>query len=549
MKVEGLKVFSNKNRQEQLDKMSATFDLIVIGGGVTGAGIILDASLRGMKVLLLEKGDFASGTSSKSTKLIHGGLRYLKQLEFGLVRETGLERSVAHANACHLVHPEKMLLPIVKNGSFSKLSASLAVSVYDFLAKVPHGQRRKTLSKKESNDLEPLLRDDLIKSGVLYSEYRTDDARLTIELIKSARRNSAEAFNYMEVKKFTYDEDHVSGVVCWDHIQEKEIIFHSKQIVSSGGPWVDEVSKRDELSSDPNLHLSKGSHIVLAKKDLNLKHSTYFDAFDGRMIFAIPRGEMVYVGTTDTTYKGSLEDINCNEEDARYLIDAVKGMFEVKDLSINDIKSTWAGVRPLIKQKGKGPTEISRKDEIFEAESGLITIAGGKLTGFRVMAEKVVDLMIKKSGQKFEGQDTKEYKIHHAPFANYKEYLDFIQALEEKYNAEKHYDLPFLVSSYGKDSEAIIRHAMDHGGNINASILEYTSTYESVYHPLDHLERRTGWLYFDIDRARINQSKVAEQLGSYFNKDATWVNQMSTETADQIRINSLQAIKSGKSAE
>lgn len=543
MKVDGLKEFSNIDRSANVTSAQGYYDLIVIGGGITGAGILLDASLRGMKVLLLEKNDFASGTSSKSTKLIHGGLRYLKQLEFGLVRETGSERSVAHKNACHLVHPEKMLLPIVKNGSFSKFSASLAVSVYDLLANVPSEQRRKTLSKDKVNELEPLLRDDLIKSGVLYSEYRTDDARLTIELIKAALRNDAAAFNYMEVKKFTYEGENISGVICWDHIQEKEIVFSGKQIVSSGGPWVDEVSKRENKDSESNLHLSKGSHIVLDKKDLNLRSSTYFDAFDGRMIFAIPRGRMVYIGTTDTTYNGDLDEIKCTEEDAEYLINAVKGMFEVPELSLKDIKSTWAGVRPLIKQKGKGPTEISRKDEIFETESGLITIAGGKLTGFRLMAEKVVDLVLTKSDKKFTGRDTKEYKIHHKPFETYQAYLDFIEALERKYNTQETLDIPFLVSSYGKDAEIIIKYAMDQGITIDESQLEYTKKYEAVYHPLDHIERRTGWLYFDIDRAKLNHDVIAENLRKSLKRNEEWKESMAEVTLEQIKSNGLEELK------
>ena len=193
--------FSNKDRVKRVAAAQATlYDLIVVGGGVTGAGIALDARLRGLNVLLLEKDDFASGTSSKSTKLIHGGLRYLKQLEFGLVRETGLERSIVHENACHLVHPETMMLPIVDGGSFSRWSASLAISVYDWLAKVPEKDRKNLLSREDALGMEPLLNADILKSAIAYSEYRTDDARLTLELIKAARREGAEAFNYMEVK-------------------------------------------------------------------------------------------------------------------------------------------------------------------------------------------------------------------------------------------------------------------------------------------------------------------------------------------------------------
>lgn len=540
MKVDGLREFSIKNRKKEIESISNPFDLIVIGGGITGAGILLDASLRGLKVLLVEKTDFASGTSSKSTKLIHGGLRYLKQLEIGLVRETGMERAVAHKNACHLVHPENMLLPIVQNGTFSKFSASLAIAVYDLLAGVEKSQRRKNLTKDDVSKLEPLLKSEALKSGIVYSEYRTDDARLTIELVKAALRNGGMAFNHMEVKDFIYTEDHqVGGVICYDHIQGEETTFNAQQIVSSSGPWVDSVNKIEDEDSESNLHLTKGSHIVFSRTDFNLKQSIYFDAFDDRMIFAIPRGKVVYVGTTDTSYDKSLDDIRCTNEDATYLLDALKRLFHVEHLSIKDIKSSWAGVRPLIKQKGKGPSEISRKDEIFISESGLISIAGGKLTGFRKMAQKIVDLVARNHKGEIKYVDTEDFKIHHRPFNSYPDYLHYITILENKYKKLIACDFQYIVSTFGKDAEVIIQHAVDNKIDIDQSQLEYTMKYEAVYHPLDHIERRTGWLYFAIERAKKNQALVPEELGKYLDKEQSWVDQMIKKVESQIQINSL----------
>ena len=215
--MNGASQFSNRNRRERLlAAQKKDYDLIVIGGGITGAGISLDASLRGLKVLLVEKNDFASGTSSKSTKLIHGGLRYLKQFEFGLVRETGLERSVAHNNACHLVHPENMILPIVENGTFNKWTAGLAISVYDLMTSVPEKDRKVMMNKQAAMDIEPLLDETKLKSAIVYSEYRTDDARLTMELIKAAVRNGAEAFNYLEVVDFPTKINKEQKVVALD---------------------------------------------------------------------------------------------------------------------------------------------------------------------------------------------------------------------------------------------------------------------------------------------------------------------------------------------
>lgn len=544
MEIKGLKVFNNKNRDDKVRSFAnKKYDLIIIGGGITGAGIALDASLRGMKVLLLEKKDFASGTSSKSTKLIHGGLRYLKQLEIGLVRESGTERAVAHNNACHLVHPEKMLLPIVRNGSFSKFTASIAISVYDRLAKVKSTQRRRVLTKSKVLEIEPLLNKDILKSGIMYSEYRTDDARLTIELIKAARRNDADAINYMEVVKFKYYNEKIVGVICYDHIQDTENEFSCNHVISSSGPWVDIVTKRDRPDATSNLHMSKGSHIVLDKKDLKIQQSTYFDAFDGRMIFAIPRDNVVYVGTTDTTYSGHPDDIHCTEEDAIYLLDALKGMFNLDHLTLDDIKSSWAGIRPLIKQKGRGPTEISRKDEIFISDSGLITIAGGKLTGFRKMAKKVVDLVSERSENNFGQCQTLNYTIHHDPFNSYENYLNFVKDLQREFLHKKEYDIQHLVSTYGKDALPIIKYAEANNISIEKSQLLYTLEYECVYHPLDHIDRRTGYLFFNIQRAEKLSLTASDSILEYLNLDKSWSEIVLKETQERIKINSLSNIK------
>lgn len=538
--------FTNLNREERLSvAVKTTYDLIIIGGGITGAGIALDAVLRGQKVLLVEKNDFASGTSSKSTKLIHGGLRYLKQLEFWLVRETGMERAVAHDNICHLVHPKNMVLPIVESGTFSAFSASIAISVYDSLAKVEEEQRRRKMSKSEIEDLEPLLKKERLKSGIVYSEYRTDDARLTIELIKGAVRNGAEAFNYLEVTDFLYKEKTVSGVVCHDTFTGKDLNINAKVVVNSCGPWADELRLTDNADSTSNLQLSKGVHIVLDKKVFNLKNAVYFDAFDGRMIFAIPRGKAVYVGTTDTFYHGNKDDLRCTEEDAQYIIKALKGMFTIPDLRLDDIKSSWSGLRPLIKKKGKGASELSRKDEIFISDSGLITIAGGKLTGFRKMAERVMDLVLEKSDVSAVECKTKKYKIHHNPFPDYPAYLSALGKIQVDYQDVSVADLEQLLSSFGMDAFIILDDAYkSYDGDLIRSQVHYTIQYESVCLPIDFIERRTGWLYFDIDQARNNIEAIVSHFAEAFSHDQKWIDKNVGECNKIMDINSLKELKS-----
>ena len=212
-------VFSNVNRKEQLQKAAQmSYDLVVVGGGITGAGIALDASSRGMKVLLLEKGDFASGTSSKSTKLIHGGLRYLKQFDFWLVKEVGSERAIVHKLAPHLVLPEKMLLPLIEGGSYGKWLTSIGLKVYDILAQVSGDDKRQMLEKKEALKLEPLLPKKILNGAGYYAEYRTDDARLTMENLKTSLQFGAQLFNYAKVTDFIYKDEQVAGVKFTDEV-------------------------------------------------------------------------------------------------------------------------------------------------------------------------------------------------------------------------------------------------------------------------------------------------------------------------------------------
>jgi glycerol-3-phosphate dehydrogenase len=521
--------FSNKERDKRIARaVDQTYDLIIIGGGITGAGIALDAASRGIKTLLLEKRDFASGTSSKSTKLIHGGLRYLKQLEFGLVRETGQERAVAHHNAPHLVHPETMLLPIVRGGEFSKFSASMAISVYDFLANVPSKDRKKALSKEATLKVEPLLNRDLLKSGVAYSEYRTDDARLTIELIKAARREGAEAINYLKVEAFKLSvTGNISGVVAQDELTGTNHCFMAKHVVSAAGPWVDILRREDHSLKGKSLHLTKGVHIVLSHERLPLNHSVYFDAFDGRMIFAIPRGKVTYVGTSDTNYRENLDRVLCTKEDVDYLLEKTNTIFCVPELKQSDVISSWAGLRPLIHEDGKSPSELSRKDEIFISDSGLISIAGGKLTGYRKMAERLVDLLQQKDKQlPQQSCKTKTYRIHAQPFANYHAFQEYCNKLVSSYQDKglTDFDSWYLTSTYGQHATAIVERALTYTGlslvqAIIKAEIDYVIQYESAVCPDDYFNRRSGKLYFDIESLSEHFDFIIDTFADHYHWD------------------------------
>lgn len=504
---------ANLLRKQALGRVrERSYDLIVIGGGVTGAGIALDAAHRGMSVLLLEKTDFASGTSSRSTKLIHGGLRYLKQLEFRLVWQVGRERAILHRLARHLVHPEKMLLPIVRGGSLGKFSTSLGVWVYDLLAGVAPRDRRVMLSRGEALAAEPLLDTEKVLGACLYAEYRTDDARLTFALIKTAMEHGADCMNYLEAKGFIYDEKGaVKGVRMKDNTNRDTPVFEvqAKCVVNAAGPWADQVMEMDQPKKQKNLFLSKGVHLVVPYSRLPLRQSAYFDLQDGRMAFAIPRNGTTYIGTTDTRYAESIDDVQALEEDAAYLIEGTRQMFPSVDLVRSDVVSSWAGLRPLIYEPNKPGSEISRKEEVFLTDSGLISIAGGKLTGYRLMAKRVVDIAAKNLQKtvavKYPSCKTHQIRLWGNRFETRDEMEAFLRTLEKRVISA---GLPlsrasYLLQNYGGQAEKILdtmeaQASPDAEPRLLLAELHYAIREESAVRPMDFLLRRTGRAYFEM---------------------------------------------------
>lgn len=503
------------------------YDLVVIGGGITGAGIALDAALRGLRVALVEKHDFAFGTSSRSTKLIHGGLRYLKQLEFGLVKEVGSERAIVHKLAPHLTVAEKMLLPLNEGRGLGSFLTSFGLKLYDWLAGVNFEDQRKMLTRNQTLKAEPLLKPDDIKGSGLYAEYRTDDARLTTEIIKSAAHYGADILNYVEVTNFVYENEHVKSITLRDRLSDKTIQVRGAAIVNATGPWVDTLRELDQSKKGKQLHLTKGVHIVVPKEKLPIKQALYFDVPDGRMIFAIPRGRTTYIGTTDTDYKEDIENVSTTREDAEYLINAVNETFPSIKLTIADIESSWAGLRPLIHEDGKSASELSRKDEIFISHSGLISIAGGKLTGYRKMAERVVDLVVKKyfEDRALKKCFTDKVQFLGSEFSNakdVKEYTKRIEAQLKPYGLESR--AAYLVSNYGRHTNLIIEHLTKQNDSktdlaLAKAELWYTVNHEMVITPQDFFVRRTGMLFFDINRLRLVVDPLLQELNAIFGWD------------------------------
>jgi glycerol-3-phosphate dehydrogenase len=542
--------FSGEGRAQIIRNLASnSYDLLIIGGGITGAGILLDATIRGIRAAVIDMQDFAAGTSSRSTKLVHGGLRYLKQFEIGLVAEVGKERAIVYGNGRHVTTPVRMMLPIVEAGSYGKLSAMVGLWLYDRLAGVMKNERNKMLSAREALNAEPLLRADRLKGAGSYVEYRTDDARLTLEVMKAAVQRGGKALNYVKAQEFLYDDKHkIIGVHAVDQLTGEQLTITATTVVSATGPWVDDVRERDGSKQGKTLHLTKGVHVVIDHKRFPLRHAIYFDVPDGRMVFAIPRDGKTYVGTTDTDYHGDFTEPAITTEDRDYLLRAVNDMFPDVHLQLADIESGWAGLRPLIHEAGKSASEISRKEEVFVSDSGLISIAGGKLTGYRKMAEKVVNLVAKKlshTDKHYPACTTDKIPISGGDFADESHFNAFMAeytklGTEMGLSTERAHQ---LCQRYGTNVKRIYEIL----GNLPTnypdaklppdilSTLIYGMEAEMVCTPADYFVRRTGGLYFDVAWVRVWQESVTDFMSAHFNWSPSLKQKLSDELSAQIQ--------------
>lgn len=524
-------MFTNLKRKNIIDNLKEnTFDLLVIGGGITGAGIALDATTRGMKTALVDMQDFSAGTSSRSTKLVHGGLRYLKQLDVKVVAEVGKERAIVYENGPHVTTPEWMLLPFHQGGTFGSFTTSIGLRVYDFLAGVKKSERRSMLSKDQTLQKEPLIKKQGLKGGGYYVEYRTDDARLTIEVLKAAVEKGTTALNYAKVEDLITENGKVVGVLVKDQLSGELYKVRAKKIINATGPWVDTLREKDGSKKGKMLILSKGVHVVIDQSRFPLKQAVYFDTPDKRMIFAIPRNGKAYVGTTDTFYDEDKANPNMTQSDIDYLLDAINFMFPDVKATQQDVESSWAGIRPLIHEEGKNPSEISRKDEIWESQSGLITIAGGKLTGYRKMAETIVDLVVKKleseEGRTFNPSSTKHLPISGGDIGgskNFSTYIESATALGVKAGLSVE-DARHLAVFYGSNAPIVFDLFSTHKAaaekyNLPPVLfakLAYGIEHEMIANLVDFYFRRTGDLLFDIDLVRNTKENVSNYMAATF---------------------------------
>jgi glycerol-3-phosphate dehydrogenase len=362
----------------------ATLDLLVIGGGIVGAGVARDAAMRGLRVGLVEQYDFAFGTSSRSSRLLHGGLRYLAQGRLGLVREASIEKRILHRIAPHLAQPLPFVFPAYAGTQWPLWQMRVGVKLYDLLCNGKNFGKSKSLSRSELLSQIPQLASDGLKGGVRYFDAFTNDARLVLDTLRSAVVNGATILNYARFKTANRDSGHWTCELN-DQVEGQKCVVQTRTILNATGPWAELLPH-----SSVKLRLTKGVHIVIERT--HVPTSAAIAITQGkRLLFILPWGERLIVGTTDTDYSNSLDDVRPLTEDIDYVLSAVNQYFPRTALNRTHVLSAWAGLRPLIAEPNGAPSEIPRSHQLRNPEPGWWDLAGGKLTTYRFMAEQTVD--------------------------------------------------------------------------------------------------------------------------------------------------------------
>ena len=493
------------------------FDFIVIGGGATGIGVALEASARGYSVVLLEKSDFTKSTSSKSTKLVHGGVRYLAQGDVGLVREAVVERGLLTQNAPHLVKNQSFIIPT--HGLFDEVQYTVGLTMYDLLAGKLSLGRSKRISKNKTLQRISTINPSKISAGVEYHDGQFDDTRLAINTLQSAVALGAIVVNYCTVNGLLKDQEgKITGVQFIDEESGKQYEIKGKQVVNATGVFADDVLMMDSPNAKKTIAPSQGVHLVLDKSFLPGNDAIMIPKTDdGRVLFLVPWHGRVVVGTTDTPIKKeSLEPIAL-EEEIQFIL-ATAARYLTKAPKRSDVLSVFAGLRPLAASNGEGKKtkEISRSHKIVQSNSGLLTMIGGKWTTYRKMGEDLVDATEKKNGWTKTSTKTKHLKIH-----GYKENVDHSNPL--------YY--------YGSDEEKILNLAQINGNKklisnslqvIEAQVI-WAVEEEMCRTVEDFLARRTRCQLLDARESIKMAPQVAEIMANQLGKDDVWKKQQVDE--------------------
>ena len=367
-------------------------DLLVIGGGATGAGIAREAAQRGFSVALIDRHDFAWGTSSRSSRLIHGGLRYLEQRRWGLVFEGLRERRTLLRIAPHLVRPLAFLLPVYRGDRVPRWKIEAGLLLYDLLSLRGNVRRHRVLSKRRLLAREPRLRDRGLQGGALYWDAQCDDARLTLATVRAAAAAGARVANYVDALELEQQNGRVIGALVEDRLSGARSVVRARLVVNAAGPWADAVRRLEDPRAEPLLRPTRGAHVMVPRQRIGHQHAiTFMSPLDGRVMFVLPWGAQSYIGTTETDATESPEAVHATADDVVYLLRSANALFPPARLTEADVLASWAGLRPLLlSEPGTPAGSVSREHRVLTGPGGMLTVAGGKLTTYRRMAEDVV---------------------------------------------------------------------------------------------------------------------------------------------------------------
>ncbi len=526
--------FSHATRLENLDRLATeSFDLLVIGGGITGVAIARDAALRGIKTALVEKNDWAAGTSSRSARLIHGGLRYLEYYQFGLVFEALSERAVLRRIAPRLVRPLPFMYPLYRGQEPGLLKLAAGMWLYDGLAQFRNVARHRMMLARETARREPIVARPGLRGAARYYDAVVDDARLTLAIAQSAHWNGAVVANHARVVGLLTTDHRVTGAMVRDEIAGREIEILARLVVNACGPWVDGIRHMDAGAgrAPPLLRPTKGVHLIIRRERLMTQHAIAFDSpRDGRHLYVIPWSDFAIIGTTDTDYSQDPEALGVTREDVDYLIEAAQHAFPSAQLTESDVISAYAGLRALISSDAASTYAISREHHIEESASGLLTIAGGKLTTHRLMAQELVDLAAKKLGRA-------------GPCITGKRHIETAERLTGM--AIPAGGSPHLVETYGADALRILAYVEERpelGAPIAPGLpylraeVHYAIQHEMALSLSDVLIRRTHVIYESPDAGLLQAREIAALMAGKLGWDAAEQERQIAEYAHQVAL-------------
>lgn len=525
---------SVETREQNIGQLQEKqFDILVIGGGITGAGIARDAALRGFKTALIEKADFCSGTSSKSSKLVHGGFRYLNNFEYGLVHEALVERKTLIDIAPHIVHPIQCLLPLYAYNSMPPWMMHIGLFLYDFLSFSKRIGSHKMLSVKDIQEIEPSLRRDDLKKIAVYYDCQADDFRLVMSNVQSAALYGGVVANYVKASDPLLENGQIVGIKAQDEISGESFPIRSHTIANATGPWCDYLRQELLNDSQQRVRTTKGIHLVIHRDDLPIRHTIVGRAVqDGRYIFAVPWHQFVFLGTTDTDYDGDPDRIPTVRNDVDYLLEAFNHYFPDVNLNDDKIVSTFAGLRPLTYEEGKTASSVTREYQIFEQPQNFFNIIGGKLTTYRTMAKAMIDRMAKRLEKTHHISPvspkcrTDQLPLYGGDISNYGVFLEEWKAqLVEQHDLEDEI-AEHLIESYGSELPQVLRYIAKTSSGKERFLpglpyvwgeLDYALEHEMTLALDDFLIRRTH--LFSLNRRQALDvheeiaSRLAQKLG------------------------------------